>query len=41
MHNDEFDQAFSLYVDTLDSLDESKKKKSAKLNVPVAFNDLA
>ena len=41
MHNDEFDQAFSLYVDTLDSLDDTKKKKSAKLSVPVAFNDLA
>ena len=41
MHNDEFDQAFSIYVDTLDSLDESKKKKIAKTFVPFAFNDLA
>ena len=42
MHNDTFDQAFAAYVDTLDNLDESKKKKtSAKTLVPFAFNDLA
>ena len=41
IHNDAFDQTFSVYVDTLDSLDESKKKKIAKTCVLFAFNDLA
>ena len=41
MHNDAFDQAFSMYVDNLDTLDKSKKKKIAKKCVPFAFNDLA
>ena len=41
IHNDAFDQDFSIYVDNLDSLDESKKKKIAKTCVPFAFNDLA
>ena len=41
MYNDAFDQVFGVYVDTLDSLDESKKKKIAKTCVPFAFNDLA
>ena len=41
MHNNAFDRAFVVYVDTLDTLDESKKKKIAKTCVPFAFNDLA
>ena len=41
MHNDAFDRAFVVYIDTLDTLDESKKKKIAKTCVPFAFNDLA
>ena len=41
MHNDTFDRAFVAYVDALDNLDQSKKKKIAKTCVPFAFNDLA
>ena len=41
MHNDAFDRAFVVYVDTLDTLDELKKKKIAKTCVLFAFNDLA
>ena len=41
MHNDAFDRAFIVFVDTLEDLDKSKKKKIAKTCVPFAFNDLA
>ena len=41
MHNDAFDRAFIVLVDTLEDSDESKKKRIAKTCVPFAFNDLA
>ena len=41
MHNDAFDRAFIVFVDTLENSDESKKKKIAKTCVLFAFNDLA
>ena len=41
MHNNAFDRAFIVFVDTLEDLDESKKKKIAKTCVPFAFDDLA